>query len=135
MGIVMWADTAPNTQPVASPGRCTPFYLTNMTGLIYIEHDIIGKIDLQLINKSDRVIGGKMIPAPGYEKYKIKIQELSSDKIVADDSDFPFRIILEDSTLVDPEGGINLTDMIESPNDIYIEAYGVSKEVVRKIRS
>ncbi len=106
-----------------------------MTGLIYIEHDIIGKIDLQLINKSHRVIGGKMTPTPGYEKYKIKIQELSSDKVVADDSDFPFRIILGDSTLVDPEGGINLTDMIDSPNDIYIEAYGVSKEIVRKIRS
>jgi len=106
-----------------------------MIALIYIEHDIIGKIDLQLINKSDRVVGGKMIPTPGYEKYKIKIQEISSDKIVADDDDFPFRIMLEDSTLVDPERGINLTDMIDSPNDIYIEAYGVSKEIVRRIRS
>lgn len=76
-------------------------------------------------------IGGDLIPNNNYEKYRVKIQNLTNEKGIANTSNFNFRILI-DNTELKPIGGIGITD-IEIFDEIIIETAGNEQDVIKKI--
>lgn len=95
-----------------------------MNGTIYINNEKIGFADFRMIDASMGVIQGMMIPTELYTKYRKRIQDLYNKKGTANKDDFSFKIILENKTVVEPVGGIGITDAPEF-NELIVEAAGV----------
>ena len=77
------------------------------------------------------VIQGTMTPTELYIKYRKRIQDLYNKKGTANREDFNLKIILEDKTVVEPTGGIGITDAPEF-NVSIVEAAGVDIERWKK---
>ena len=80
------------------------------------------------------VIGGELNPIDTYKKYKKQIQKLFNKKGIANVEDFNFRIILEDKTKLEPEGGIGVTDCSEF-DELLVESAGLDSRIIKKIKS
>ncbi|WP_426668773.1 hypothetical protein ACPPVU_21385 [Mucilaginibacter sp. McL0603] len=103
-----------------------------MKGSIYIDENIIGGADFQIIDESMGVIGGVLIPNASYMKYENLIQGHYQQKGVANSEDFNFKIVLNDAIL-EPEGGISITDSDEF-DEVYVEAAGLSLEILNNLK-
>ncbi|TDW52256.1 hypothetical protein EV144_101944 [Flavobacterium sp. 270] len=105
-----------------------------MKGLLLIDNEKIGEVNLMVIDEPMGAIGGDFIPFESYQKYQIEIQKYYDKKGIANVHDFNFRIILSDNTELYPEGGIGVIDSRDF-NDIYVESAGNSEDVILKIKN
>lgn len=104
-----------------------------MKGFLYIAKDKIGEIDFSVIDESMGVIGGTLHPNTKYMIYQSSIQKCYEQQGVANINQFNFRVVFEDNSVLNPEGGIGVTDAVNC-EDIYVEAAGLDIEVINKIR-
>jgi len=104
-----------------------------MKGYIYIDSDLIGEANFKVIDESMGVIGGDMLPSVLYDHYKKQIQDLYENKGIANIDDLNFKIILENETQLDPEGGIGITHSPEF-KVIYIDAAGLDVKTISMIK-
>ena len=72
-----------------------------------------------------------MTPTELYTKYRKRIQDFYNKKGAANKEDFNFKIFLESKTVVEPAGGIGITDAPEF-SELIVEAAGVDVECWRK---
>lgn len=93
-------------------------------GYLYIDDEKIGEVSFSIIDESMGGIGGKLIPNDNYQKYQPAIQQHFMKQGVSNIGKFNFRILLEDSTELTPEGGIGVTDSKDS-EEVYVEAAGL----------
>lgn len=100
-------------------------------GTIYIDNEEIGFADFRIIDASMGVIQGMMTPTELYTKYRKRVQDLYNKKGTANKEDFNFKIFLENKTVVEPAGGIGITDAPEF-NELIVEAAGVDVECWEK---
>lgn len=103
-----------------------------MKSKIYIDDDCIGVTTFQIVDESMGAIGGKLIPNDNYEKYREKIQKLTEKNVIANVSNFNFRIVIDDTEL-EPEGGIGITDF-EIFEEIEIETAGNKRELIEQLK-
>lgn len=104
--------------------------LVVMNGTIYIDDEEIGFADFKVIDKSMGVIQGAMTPTELYTKYRKRIQNLYITKGIASIEDFNFKIILEDKTILEPAGGVGITDAPEF-DVLIVEAAGVDTALLQ----
>jgi hypothetical protein len=76
---------------------------------------------------------GELTIYPAYKKYKERFQFLCERNGNANSDDFNFAIVLEDDTVVRPEGGVCLTDSAEF-EERYVDAAGIAGEIIAKIQ-
>ena len=103
-----------------------------MIGYLYIDDVKIGEAKLKVIDESMGGIGGILISNSAYENYRIQIQNLWNKNGVANVSDFNFKIILENNIIIQPEGGIGVTDM-PGDNEIHVEVTGVRANIINML--
>lgn len=104
-----------------------------MKANIYIENELIGITNFRIADESMGGIIGDFLPTENYEKYKNKIQSLSESKGIANVSDFNFKLELEDNLILNPEGGIGITDLKEF-DEIIIESAGNERGIIERIK-
>jgi hypothetical protein len=105
-----------------------------MKGIVFIDNEEIGSADFKVIDESMGGIQGELNPAENYKKYKGQIQDLFDKKGIANVEDFNFKIILEDKTELEPEGGIGITDSSEF-DEILVESAGLDYKIIEKLNS
>jgi len=105
-----------------------------MKGTVFIDNEEIGFADFRVIDESMGVIQGELSPTENYIKYKKQIRELFDRKGIANIEDFNFKIVLEDSTILEPEGGIGITDS-SGFDEILVESAGVDYKVIARLNS
>ena len=105
-----------------------------MEGFLYVGDDYLGEVDFTVIDTGMGGIGGNLVISPAYERYRKQIQALYEAKGIANIEDFDFRIVLVNSTILNPEGGIGVTDSAEY-DEIYVEAAGIHFEIIEEIKS
>ena len=96
---------------------------------IHIDDDLIGEVELRVIDESMWVVGGNLIPTPLYQKYQAQIQVLYNTVGIAGMRDFNFKAIFQ-GLVLDPQGGIGITDS-EEFNEIYVDIAGVDMSKFR----
>ena len=94
-----------------------------MKGIVYIENEKIGEAKFIIIDKTMGGIGGDFVPYKNYKNYQSKIQQCYEEKGIANSDDFNFKILLSDGKMLNPKGGIGITDSKEF-DEIYIESIG-----------
>jgi hypothetical protein len=102
-----------------------------MNGYLILNEERLGVVDFTVIDESMGGIGGNLQPYPAYEKYRRQIQILCGTKGIANINDFAFVIMLEGNILVEPEGGIGITDV--QGMDIYVESAGIKNDIINMI--
>src|SRR5687768_5520853 len=105
-----------------------------MKGTVFIYNAEIGSADFKVIDESMGGIQGELNPTENYKKYKVQIQELFDKKGIANSEDLNLRIVLDDNTVLRPEGGIGITDSRDF-NEILIESAGLESEVIERMNS
>jgi hypothetical protein len=103
-----------------------------MEGFLYINDEKIGEVDLKIVDKSMGVIGGDLNVYLSYEMHRTEIQLLCKTNGNANSDDFRFSVILEDGTVLRPEGGIGVTDSAEFKERV-IDIAGVDRDTIKKI--
>ena len=103
-----------------------------MKANIYIESDLIGSTHFKIADIGMGGIIGDLSPNENYKKYRPKIQSLTENKGIANSEDFKFIIKLNDNQILNPEGGIGITDM-KGYNEIIIESAGNPYEIIQII--
>lgn len=102
-----------------------------MKGFLYIDDDLIGKVDFKIIDESMGGIGGDLIANENYKKYQPTIQQHFEKQGISNADNFNFRIILEDNTELKPEGGICVTDSADFDEN-YVESAGLDLSKFQK---
>lgn len=105
-----------------------------MIGFVFINEEKIGQSNFKVIDEGMGAIGGDMVPYETYSRYKRKIQELYEEKGIANMADFNFRIILDDGSVLQPQGGVGITDSVEF-KEIYVEAAGLPRDIIKKVKA
>jgi len=100
-----------------------------MKGYINIDDERIGEVDFMVTDEKMGCIGGPLVPYPAYDKFKIKIQLICENKGIANVDDFNFSAFLGDEIILNPEGGIGITD-IRDFDEIIVECNGISSEII-----
>jgi hypothetical protein len=103
-----------------------------MLGTVYIKKDKIGTVNFMITDETMGAIGGILQPSELYYLYQQNIQTYCDDHGVANMEHIDFRIILDDSTILDPDGGIGITD-IAGIEEIYVECAGLDDEAIAKL--
>jgi hypothetical protein len=103
-----------------------------MISYLYIDNDLIGTISFKIIDEGMGAIGGELIPSDLYGKYKKQIQALCEKYGIANIEHLNFKIILENGTTLNPEGGIGVTD-IPQFEEIEVEAPGLDIASIKKL--
>jgi hypothetical protein len=103
-----------------------------MKGFLYISDEKVGETDLGVIDEGMGVIGGELNVYPSYEKFRKTIQLLYENKGTANSGDFEFIVVLEDDTVIQPKGGIGVTDSAEF-NERTIEIAGVDWDSMLRV--
>lgn len=103
-----------------------------MLGFLYIDNDKIGETEFEIIDESMGGIGGRLIPYASYEKYRKQIQSLYNLKGIANIDDLNIKILIE-NTIINPVGGIGITDSPEF-DEILVESAGIDYDIIDKIR-
>ena len=78
------------------------------------------------------VIGGELNVYSSYERYRKEIQHLYETNGTANSDDFKFIMILEDNTVLRPDGGIGVRDSVEF-NERVVEIAGVGWDNVMRV--
>ena len=104
-----------------------------MKGLLYIEDEKLGEVEFKVIGRGMGAIGGELNVYPAYEKYRNKIQSLYEERGIANVDDFNFVIVLEDNTVLNPAGGVGVTDSAEF-EEIYVESAGIDYRIIERIK-
>lgn len=105
-----------------------------MKGILYIHNDNIGVVSFSVIDERMGGIGGYLITNDNYKKYQPTIQQHFEKQGISNIDNFHFRIILEDNTELQPEGGIGVTDSADF-DEIYIESTGLDTGTMNKIKN
>lgn len=105
-----------------------------MKGYLYINDDRLGEVNFKVIDESMGVIGGGLKMYPIYEKYQKQIQFLYDSKGIANIVDLNFVIVLEGNTVLNSEGGIGVTDSVDS-EEIYVESAGNDCDIIAMVKS
>jgi len=113
--------------------RQIKYKIIAMRGFLKIDDDELGEVDFKVIDEGMGAIGGELTIYPAYEKYKERFQLLCEPNGNANSDDFNFTIVLEDDTVVRPEGGVCLTDSAEF-EERYVDAAGIAGEIIAKIK-
>ncbi len=103
-----------------------------MKGTVFIDNEEIGYADFKVTDESMGGIQGELNPTENYQKYKEQIQELFDKKGIANVDDFNFKIKLVDNTVLEPEGGIGITDCKDF-GEILVESAGLDYRVIEKL--
>lgn len=69
-------------------------------------------------------VGGYLTPNQNYEKYRPKIQQHCKLRGISNSCDFESTLALKDGSVIVPEGGIGVTDIVEF-DEIYVKAAGI----------
>lgn len=101
-----------------------------MKAYLYIDDLNVGEVNFTIIDESMGAIGGSLIPNDNYKNYQATIQEHSEKKGISNLDDFHYRILLEDNTELQPEGGIGVTVSVNF-DEIYVEAAGLDLSTYR----
>jgi len=80
-----------------------------------------------ILDESMGAIGGQLNPFHAYDKYRNKIQDICENGVV-NSMNFNFRISIRDN-IIDPEGGIRVTDLRKF-DEIEVEAAGLPYEII-----
>lgn len=104
-----------------------------MIGKLFLNNELIGEINLEVIDKSMGVIGGNLICTSNYYKFKNRVQMLCAKKGIANSDDLPLEITVNDHIILTPEGGIGITD-IEGFDEIYVDAAGLDLNNIIKVK-
>ena len=102
-----------------------------MKAFLFIDHNVIGEVDLGVIDETMGVLGGHLIPSPLYQNFVKGIQACYERNGIANIHDFNFLVKQEDGTPIFPAGGIGVTHSPEFP-EIYVEVCGVSLSFPKK---
>ena len=105
-----------------------------MKGTLYINDDPLGVVDFRVIDEGMGGIGETLEATTNYKKYRTQIQDLYDRKGIANIEDFNFRIILVDNTLLEPTGGIGVTDSSEF-DEITVDSAGIDSKIVERIKN
>jgi hypothetical protein len=97
---------------------------------IYIENEIIGNVNFEIIDESMGAISGNLIINDNYKKYQKIIQEQTEEKGISNSENFKYRIITNNEIEIIAEGGIGISDS-EEFNEIIIESAGINLSVLR----
>jgi len=103
-----------------------------MKGGLFLYDELIGEVDLEIIDSSMGVIGGKLDCTTNYNKFKNQIQRFCSEKGIANSDDLPFVILVNDNIKLMPEGGIGVTD-IKGFEEVHVNAAGLDLEKLNKL--
>lgn len=103
-----------------------------MKAKIYLDNDLIGTANFKIADESMGGIIANFIPNEHYNHYKQLIQSKTSEKGIANVSDFNFRIVVDNYELT-PEGGIGITDLAEL-DEIIIEAAGLEQKIMERLK-
>jgi len=103
-----------------------------MRGTVFIDDDEIGFADFEVVDQAMGSIQGRLNPTERYAKYRAPIQAQVDKKGIANVDDFNFKIVLEDKTVLHPEGGIGITDS-KAIDEIIIECAGVDNRIIQRI--
>ena len=92
---------------------------------IYIENEIIGNANFEIIDESMGAISGELIINDNYKKYQKIIQEQTEEKGISNSENFNYRIVTNNEIEIVAEGGIGISDS-EEFNEIIIESAGIN---------
>jgi len=95
-----------------------------MVGLVYIGDDVIGEVDLSVIDESMGAIGGELLTLECYSKYRHSIQQRG----IANSDNFNLRMIIN-GELIKPEGGISITHV--EGFEPYVDSAGIDLNKIR----
>ena len=93
-----------------------------MIGLVYIDDDLVGEVDLSITDGSMGAIGGELRALERYSKYRQSIQKECERRGIANSMNFNFRISIN-GEIIKPEGGIGITDV--AGFEPYVELAGL----------
>ncbi|HEY9008882.1 MAG TPA: hypothetical protein VIM75_22255 [Ohtaekwangia sp.] len=105
-----------------------------MKGTVYIDNYEIGWADFKVCDEGMGGISGQLMPTELYSKYVKQIQALYDKRGIAGMGDFNFQIILENNTLLKPDGGIGITHSVEFEDEIIVESAGIAWDIIEKIK-
>jgi hypothetical protein len=109
------------------------FKLRYMKGYLILDGEKLGIVDFAVVDESMGGIGGDLQAYPAYEKFRKQIQLLCGTKGIANINDLAFVIMLEENILIEPEGGIGITDV--EGFDVYVESAGIQYDIINMILS
>jgi hypothetical protein len=101
-------------------------------GILYIDETAIGEVSFKVIDLSMGAIGGDLIPNNAYKRFQSIIQACVEKKGIANTDDLNLKITLVDNTVINPAGGIGVTDVPDF-EDIFVEAAGIDFEIINLI--
>ena len=86
---------------------------------IYIENEIIGNVNFEIIDASMGAISGELIINDNYKKYQKIIQEQTEEKGISNSENFNYRIVTNNEIEIVAEGGIGISDSEEFNEIMY----------------
>lgn len=98
-----------------------------MNGNIYLNDLPLGHIAFKIIDESMGVIGGALVFNENYQIVREDIQRICEKKGIANVDDFSFSIQLDNGTILNPEGGIGVTDLA-GVEEVYVEVAGLDAD-------
>ena len=99
-----------------------------MIGYLKLNEEILGEINFKVIDEGMGVIGGALKPYDDYYKYQKQIQFLCDTKGVANLDDYNFLISIDEDTILNPEGGIGVTDL-KGFDEILVDVAGLPNDL------
>ena len=103
-----------------------------MKGYLLLSGDKIGEIEFKVIDESMGVIAGVCLPYSSYEKYQSQIQLSCEKKNIANIDDFDFAVTFDGKNILEPQGGIGVTDLKDF-EEICVEVAGLPYETLKLI--
>ncbi|MGX9987589.1 hypothetical protein [Soonwooa purpurea] len=102
-----------------------------MNAKLLIDDDIIGIINLEILDEFMGVLSGELIPTEIYKNYQNEIHKHFEQKGISNIIDFNYRIRLENGYELRPEGGIGIIHSREFSEEIIVETAGNNIEELK----
>ncbi|MGQ8867950.1 hypothetical protein [Myroides sp. TSA_177.3] len=101
---------------------------------LYIDDMLIGSSILSICDETMGVLSGYLVPNEQYKKFQSAIFTQFDQKGISALMDFNYQIILEDTFVLHPQGGIGITHSRDFPEEIVIETAGNTIDEIMKLR-
>ena len=119
-GIIDYYATAQNELQWVLPLMRTPSFKSN----IYIDDMPIGILILSILDETMGVLSGYLTPNEQYKKFQPAIFNQFDQKGISNTVDFNYQIILENTFVLHPKGGIGIIHSRDFPEEIIVETTG-----------
>jgi hypothetical protein len=103
-----------------------------MKGSLFLHNELIGEVDLEIIDSSMGAVGGKLTCTTNYDKFQNQIQRFCSEKGIANSNDLPFVIFVNNNIKLMPQGGIGVTD-VKGFDEVHVDAAGLDLDSINEL--